>query len=301
MVKTLAARLPAIIVALAAALGLAGCNAAKLGYNALPDLAYWWLDGYLDLSGAQAAQVREELRRLQAWHRQHELPAIAELLGRLEPLAAATSVTPQQACGVVTATRARLERVADQAAPAAGAVALTLTPEQLRHLESHYRRKNADWAREWLEGTPEERAQRRLQAATKRAENFYGRLDATQRRLLREHLAQSGFDAQRAFALRQQRQQEMLALLRSLPPSPAAAGQQLRAAAQRTLRPAGSDDAAFQEGWIQEGCRMVAALHATATPEQRQRAVQRLREYRRDAVELAAEASRPAAAPRIGE
>ena len=51
--KNTAKRLAGIIVALALALGLAACSAVRLGYANLPDLAYWWLDGYVDFSDEQ--------------------------------------------------------------------------------------------------------------------------------------------------------------------------------------------------------------------------------------------------------
>jgi hypothetical protein len=76
---------------------LQGCSAVKLAYNNAPELAYWWIDGYADLDDAQSLKVREELARLQQWHRTNELPRIAELLQRTRQLALADT-TPEQVC-----------------------------------------------------------------------------------------------------------------------------------------------------------------------------------------------------------
>ena len=50
-------RIGGIILALALCLALSACSAIKLGYNALPTLSYWWLDGYIDFSAEQAPQA----------------------------------------------------------------------------------------------------------------------------------------------------------------------------------------------------------------------------------------------------
>ena len=81
------------------ALTLGACSTVKLGYNRAPDLASWWLDGYVGFNDAQSVQLRGELKQLLAWHRSQELPRSADLLKKLQGLAAApTSAT--QACTV---------------------------------------------------------------------------------------------------------------------------------------------------------------------------------------------------------
>jgi hypothetical protein len=52
----------------------------KLSYNALPEVSYWWADGYADFDGAQSLRLKQDLASLQAWHRQRELPRYRELL-----------------------------------------------------------------------------------------------------------------------------------------------------------------------------------------------------------------------------
>ena len=111
-------RIGGIILALAFALGLSACSAIKLGYNSLPNLAFLWLDGYVDFSDDQQPLVRDELARLHAWHRQQELPRVLELLARMEQMTPG-EFTAQQACTVVADVRVRLNVVAEQAMPRA--------------------------------------------------------------------------------------------------------------------------------------------------------------------------------------
>src|SRR6185295_17419252 len=91
------AKLARIIGVLALGAALAACSAVKLAYNNLPEVGYWWLDGYVDFDDAQTPRVREELRQLLAWHRRDELPKIADLLQQAQALAPA-DLTPAQAC-----------------------------------------------------------------------------------------------------------------------------------------------------------------------------------------------------------
>jgi len=280
-------RLGGIIVALALLLALSACSALKLGYNTLPDLGYWWLDGYLDLSDGQRVAVRGELPQLLAWHRQQELPQVAELLGRLEQLAPG-EISAQQACYVVSDVRARLSAVGDRIEPAAAALATTLTARQLRHLERKFRAANETFRKEQV--APADWQEKRYERVLDRAEMIYGRLDELQRAVLRQGLAQSAYDPARILADRERRQQDLLRTLRAIstaPPSSTNAQAQLHAWRERAEHAPDPVYRAWQEGLVQEGCRIFSAVHQSTTPAQRDQAVRRLRAYQRDVRELA--------------
>ena len=277
-----------IIGVLALAAGLAACSAIKLGYNSLPELAYWWLDGHVDFTDTQSPQVREELAKLHLWHRGNELPRIAELLGRLEQLAPG-AVTPAQVCGFVAEVRTRLSAVAQQAEPGLVAAALALTPRQLQHLERKYRNGNAEWRQEWIGLPPTELADKRFKQALERAENIYGKLDEPQRNAVRQWVDQSTFDAQRVFTERQRRQQDLLQTLRRLADNPTEGARLLRDYIERVQRSPDPDYRRYQDQVMEEGCRYSAAIHDSTTAAQREQAVRRLRAYQRDLRELSAQ------------
>ena len=109
---------------------LGACSAVKIGYNNVPELAYWWLDAYADFNDVQTAKVRDELARLHQWHRATELPKVAELLQKMQRLAP-NDISPEQVCGLFTDVRTRLEAVNTQAEPGVVALAMSLTPAQL--------------------------------------------------------------------------------------------------------------------------------------------------------------------------
>lgn len=282
-------RLLRIISAVAAAAVLAGCSTIKLGYNTLPDIAYWWLDGYLDFSDEQTPRVHEELTRLHAWHRKNELPHVAEMLGRMEQLAPGP-VTGAQGCALVAEAQARMNVVAEQAEPAVVSLAATLSARQLRHLERKFGKKNAEWRRESVDAPADERLERRVKRWTERLEMIYGRLEEPQRAVLRRSLAQSIYDPPRVFAELQRRQADLLRTLRQVQERPgdtAAARTLMRSWLQRAQQSPDADYRRYQQALLDEGCGTVAAVHESTNAEQRARAVRRLRGYRRDVLDLA--------------
>lgn len=282
-------RIAAIILALALSLGLAACSAVKLGYSTLPELAFWWVDGYVDLSEDQEPDAKRELVRLHDWHRREELPKLVEILARMETMAAA-DVTAQQACDVVAQVQVRIGAVAGQAAAGVGAIAPTMTAQQLKHLERKYRSRNEDFLKEWVSRPPPQQHEKRYEVMLDRLESIYGRLEAQQRAVLRQAIERSMYNPGRILSERQRWQQDVLQALRqaSVPDtSPAAATALVHAALQRMQQPPDTAYRAWRDALIEEGCRTFAAVHQVTTPTQREQAGRRLRAYQRDLRELA--------------
>jgi hypothetical protein len=279
-----------IIGVLLAAAALAGCSTLKLAYNNLPELGYWWLDGYLDFDGSQMPRVRDDLADLLAWHRRHELPRLVELLRRAQALAP-EDVTPEQACEFADQIRERLLAVALQAEGPGTGLALSLGEAQLQQLERKYAKNNAEYRKEWLERSPARWQEKRYERLLERYEDFYGRLEAAQRDVLKQQVAQSAFDPRAFDTERRRSQQEVLALLRRFqaertPPAEARAA--IHAYVLRVAHPPPGPRRDRQQALQQEGCRNMAALHESTSAAQRQQAVRRLQAYERDLVELAA-------------
>jgi hypothetical protein len=273
---------------------LLGCSSVKLGYNNLDEVAYWWLDGYVDFDSGQRQRAREDLGTLHRWHRANELGRFENLLQDFERIATG-DITQEKACSFAPVIRGGLRAVADQAEPALVTLALSMSPDQLRHLEGKYSRNTAKFRREWIEVTPVELLDKRYKTALERSERVYGRLGAEQRTVLREQLQQTVFDPQRSLADRQRRQRETLGALRKIAEhrgSMAEARKEVRATLDRLLAPPAAQ-AAYNESLVQENCRVLAALHNSTTPAQRETAVARLRGWQRDLQELAGSTTKP--------
>lgn len=269
---------------------LAGCSAIKVAYNNLPELSFWWLDGYVDFNGAQSPRVKEQLAQLLATHRRTELPKLLDLVEQAERLAP-LDVTPAQVCAFSDAIRDSLLATARDASVPGAELVLGLGDAQLKHLEVKYARVNADYASDWLARSVDARHRKRYETFLDRSEDFYGSLDDAQRTLLRQFADRSIFDPRRVDAERRRRQDESLALLRRFANSgePAAT---VRAAidafAGRIASPPPGPWRDYQQALLQEGCNDIARLHNATRPAQREKAVRRLQSYAQDLRDLAA-------------
>jgi hypothetical protein len=180
--------------------------------------------------------------------------------------------------------------VADQAEPAVIALATSLTPQQLRHIERKFRSSNDNFRKEWIAPAPAERQDKRFARMLDRLEMIYGELDAPQEAVLRQGLAQSSYDPERLLSERQRRQQDLLQTLQRVARPEANAAEarvELRGWLERTQRPADPAYRAWQEGLLQEGCSIFSAVHQSTTEAQREKAARRLAAYQRDLRELA--------------
>jgi hypothetical protein len=283
--------LPRIIGGLLLVL-LTGCNAIQLGYSNAPTLSYWWLDSYIDFNAEQSPPVRDSLAALHAWHRRNELPAYADTLQNMQRLAPGT-VTPAQICGLGAEVQTHIEHLAAQAAGPISAFTPTLKPEQLRHLARQFDKHNQKWRDEWLDATPAELAERRLEQAVERSERLYGRLDEAQTALLRQSIERSSFDARLAYRERLRRQQDILQILQEHSANglsrPTHVQAEVLALLERLQRSPDPVYRAQQEKTRTEGCAALAALHNSTSPPQRARLMDTLRDYEADMRALAGE------------
>lgn len=276
-------RCVAIIGVLAGAIGLGGCSAVRLGYNNAPDLVYWWLDSYLDFDSAQTLRLRADLQSLQDWHRKEEVPLYADLLKNLQPLSG-QQVNTEQVCAVYTTLESRLMVTADRIMPTATAIAPTLRPEQLQHLAKAWDKRNQEWREDWLDGSQQDRAQHRLKKLRERSESFYGRMNDTQLARLSTLLEGAGFDAASQYRETLRRQQDIVQTLKGVRGASEIHTQaELRALLSRSLQ---SPDDALRQYQLRarlQGCSIIASLHNTATPSQRNKLAQTLQNYEADA------------------
>ena len=264
---------------------LVACSVVRLGYGQLPELVYWWVDGYLDLDDAQSSLLRQDLQTLHDWHRRQELPLLANALATLQSQAA-IDVTPSQLCRWVDVLKPRIGAVLDQAEPGLATLAVRLSPEQLRHLQRQLEKRQQKWRDEWLKGDNAERQARRLERLVERVEDFYGPLSPTQRALLQRSITASPFDLSLAEAEMLRRQQDFLQTLQTLAGT-GLSPQQVRAEVHQLLeRTQHSPNAAYranQAQFTQAHCDTLAALHNGSSATQRTRLIARLKGFEDDA------------------
>lgn len=276
----------------AAALALAACSAARLGYSQGHELAFWWLDGYAGFNGEQSPLVRAALREWFAWHRNTQLPDYADLLAQAQRDVLAPT-TPDAVCRWFDAFGERVDVALDHARPRLAEVALALTPEQIARIDQRIAKSNDEFRDEFLQRDPARRQREAVKRTVDRFENVYGRLDRAQRERIAQWVAASPFDPERWFAERQLRQQDLLATLRDLQTLPAAERTPARAElavaglVERFTNSPRADYREYQRRLRAYNCDIVARLHNDTTPAQRQAAQATLRGWEQDARALA--------------
>jgi len=273
-----------IIGLCAACLAMASCSVVRLGYGQAPDLAYWWIDSYIDLNEAQTPRLRKELDELAQWHRSRELPEIALLLQKARQMAPGP-ISPAQACALVEDGRTRFNAVTARSEGLVLWLAPSLSPAQIEHLARQFAKSNKEWEADWLRGTPADQLKHRVKQATRRFEMLYGDLDETQIQLLRAELAGSSFDARLWRTERLRRQEDMLVTLRrvsagNLPPE--AVRESMQALLERLTTPPGAAGKAYADTMLRENCALFSRIHNSTSASQRARAVQTLRGYEED-------------------
>jgi hypothetical protein len=272
-------------------LALAGCSALRIGYATAPDVLFWWFDAYVDFSGAQIPRAREALARWFQWHRRTQVPDYAALLARVRPELLADT-TPERTCGLWREVQARVRTGYEQAVPAMAELVVTLTPEQVAHVEARYAKTNGKFREEYLQPDPAERRRAAVKRAIDRAESVYGSLDDAQRERIARNVERSPYDPERQFAERRARQQDALAQLRSLagaPPDRAQAA--LLAFGHRFEQSPREGYQRYQEQLTRYLCTTVAEFHNGTTPAQRRAAAERFAGWESDLRAIAAESN----------
>jgi hypothetical protein len=275
-----------VLALLAAAALLAACGSANLLYsnvafaysNATPMIA-WAVDDYVDMSDAQKAWVRERLGQVLAWHRQRELPEYRRFLDGVERNLEG-GFTEAEVRDAHRDVREHYHRLVEQVLPHAAEFLLQLDAEQLAQLERKFAESNHKVAKEAGRDAEERRA-KGIRRTIEHLEAWVGRLDPAQRELAAAHLRGLPDLSAERMADRRYRQAQALALIRAKPERAALAGGLRRLLVEtEAWRPP-----AYQEKLRERDAanfRMVSALSATLSPEQRAQLVKRLRGFMAD-------------------
>ncbi|MED5620460.1 DUF6279 family lipoprotein [Ideonella sp. BN130291] len=272
---------------------VAGCSVAlKITYNQGPTLLYWWMDGYVDFDDDQAPRVRQLIDQWFQWNRQDQLPDYAQLLQRAQTQVLDPVLTPQAMCGMAQEVKRRTMLAYDHAVPSLAEVALTLTPEQLKHLEKKFEKNNAKYRDEFMGPRREDRIKANVKKAVERFELVYGSVDDAQHQRIVQAVSASPYDPELWLAERRLVQQEVLQALRQLQAAKAARAEPaaLLGQAQAALRQVAqhveqSPREAYrpqqQRVW-DYNCAFAAQVHNTMSPAQRQYAQRKLKRWEDD-------------------
>ncbi|MFY9510525.1 MAG: DUF6279 family lipoprotein [Rubrivivax sp.] len=269
---------------------LAGCTALRLAYNNGPLAAWWWLDGYLDVTSEHAPRVKAAIDLWFDTTRHAQLPAYAALLARAQQEIGAPA-SPAQACRWATVLRDTLDPAVERGIVQAADLVPGLGEAQLRHLEQRFLKKNAEMRRDFLQPDLDERREAAVKRTLERAETLYGSLDEPQRKLIAAGIAASPFDPQAWLAEREQRQRDTVQTLRRLLAERADRDRTVTALRMLFERSEASPNPvyrSYQQRLTDYNCAFAAQIHNATTPAQRRSARERLKGWEDDLRALAA-------------
>lgn len=265
-------------------LALAACSVVQVAYNQSNHLVYWQLNKAFDFNDDQSAKVKSAIRQWYQWHRQTQLPLYAQFLTRAEKEALAP-VSPALACERRVELESWGRKALDQAVPAMADLVLSLSPEQLVHLEAYQAKTNDDFRDDYVQDDLQERQAAAAKFVVKVAELFYGRLDKAQRAHVKQEIAAQPLNAQHVYEERLVYQREFVQLIRRLQAqgaTPAQAQQSLRDLFQQFFEPPREPLRSQRQQWIAAGCKLTSSLHQQTTSEQKGKAAQHIRDWAHD-------------------
>jgi len=279
-----------------------GCSALRIGYATAPDIVFWWFDRYVDFDESQSPRVREAIAQWFAWHRQTQVPEYAGQLAkaRTEVLA---DTTPARVCEWQQEVLKRAHVAFDRFAPAAAELMLTITPEQIGHIERRYEKFNQDFRDDYLQSDPRKRARETLKRVVDRTETLYGKLDDAQRDRIAEALTRSPFDPELWLSERKLRQQDALQILRKVTSEGASRDQAqaaLRGYVDRLEHSPRDNYRRYFARLTEFNCAVAANIHNGTNAAQRNTAAKRLAGWEGDLRHIAATAPTATAADPAG-
>ena len=270
---------------------LSACSLFQTSYNQTPRLIHFWLDQQVDLTSAQSERVHTALNQWLGWHRQTQLPQVANELVDWQ----AQVLNPLDADGVC----ARFDRIQNWTFEWIARVngeltrlGLELSVDQINQLKKSFAKSNANWREDWLDGSPQDQLKRRVKRGREWAQRLYGKLSPEQIRWLTQSASQSIFDARQSFEWRKLRQGRMIALLNTWSEqTPDFDQAQIQMGSTIQLWRQMPDPAirAEQDRLVRYNCQAIAEFHNLTTPTQRAHALKVLKGYEADVRELIAE------------
>jgi hypothetical protein len=254
----------------------------KLGYENLPTIAMWRVDGYLGLSSEQRELASRRLEGLHAWHRRTQLEDYVGFLKGVQRRVAAGPIEEADIRRWRVEVFERIRPIAEQAAPGVAEVALSVEPKQLARMREELERDNRKLRKEWMPPGHDDRIEARGRRYIDRAEFFMGSLSSQQKQLARRLAAEAPPTEDVWYAQRVARQQDMLALMdriRREQPSEAVATGWIREHLLRYARPSEGPERAGAESSLAASDAMTATMLAHATPKQHEHLQRKLQEW----------------------
>ena len=269
----------------------AGCSTIRFSYNQGDTLLYWWLNTYVDFEGQQADVTKRDINALFSWHRQTQLHDYAALLGNFQKQLAGTP-TQADLVNAYREVRVRGERLGQRATPELTTLALSITPQQIKHIEAKFKDKNDEYRRKFMSGSVDKRQRARFKKSMEQFELWFGSFSSAQETELRRASDLRPLDNHIWLEERQYRQRRIVAMLREIQQKKMNREQATAQvqALQRDLfgRMEAPERKGFYDASIDANTKYILAGIRMATPQQKAHAQQRMQGWINDFEALAA-------------
>jgi hypothetical protein len=265
---------------------LAACG-TQFVYNRLGWLTHYYLSSQVSLDGPQSSELRANLRDFFVWHRRTELPRYASFLERFASAAGQPLTREQLESGsgeIESFVRASITH----GAPDAARWLDGLRPQQVDELFANLEKKEQESRQEHCGLEPAKRREKGVQRFVENVEDWTGRLRRSQRELVATRLARTSGDPCLDLSAQERSRIEFRVLVDRHRGQPDFADR----IATFLTRPEDRWDPAYAEAYASNRAiifELITDLDRTLSPEQRRRAIARLRDFARNLRKLAAE------------
>lgn len=262
-------------------LGLSACGAVKMAYNNGESLALLWANRYLDLDPNQDALARERVHAWFHWHRTTQLPEYALLAADIKKRVS-TPVTASEVSALESQIQLRWLHAVQHALPDAADLALTLRPAQLIKMTAKFASNDEKYRSQWVDVSVSHRNDLRYQKMLNRIEYWYGTFSPEQRASVRRAVESQPVDARLWLAEREDREKELLGLLRRIAEQRPSRDEVIRLLGDYMARLNTSPDAtrrAYIEALDQSNRELYVLVANLATVRQREHAALKLQSW----------------------
>jgi len=269
----------------------AGCSSIRFSYNQGDTLLYWWMDSYVDFEGQQADVAKRDIKAVFQWHRKTELRDYAALLGTFQKQLAGNP-TQADLLGAYREIRVRADRLAQRAVPELTTLAMSVTPEQIRHIEEKFKDKNEEYRRKFIDGSADKRQRARFKKSMEQMELWFGKFSSEQEATLRRASDLRPLDNNLWLEERQYRQRRVLAVLHEIQQKKLNREQTSARVAgllrEMSARMDSPERKGFYDASLDQTTKFILTAIRIATPQQKAHAQQRIQGWIGDFEALAA-------------
>ena len=255
---------------------LGGCSSTSLLYSNAPWLVLDKIDDYFSVSSNQEQQLDQDIGLFFKWHRYQELPKYVKLISAFNRQIA-DGLTREELNLLFDQLAAARVRFAEASLPSASLFLASIDNKQIERFDSEFRQKLVE-DREHFELTVKQQKEENFSKLLDTLEDWFGDFDQKQQNALRVVSNARPMNYADWLNRREQRHREFLQFLRSKPNAPSIKDYLRRQYVQGFKQNSNGMLKNSRQFWLSA----LLDIDQMISPVQRQQAMARLDNYRKD-------------------